>query len=266
MTSDDMAARATDAELAEMGAPSPDAAERLAALFHATYEALAPSRSYATRPASAVPWTEVPEPNRSLMIAVAGRVLVEWPTIAASPDVDAGGTGLDVYESAARVAVEVFYPKATKHQAEYIRQRAASPAFRAAIDAARAPLLAQLGEAGESMYDYQHAATRADEQRDQARADRDVAEREMERYRQEALDLVAELAEAIRERDEARAKTEGGESGVQFGHQLADGEWRWEPRGINYATHLRKWWAGPPERIPRTFGQVEPVTDGEAAP
>jgi hypothetical protein len=50
-------------------------AERLARLFHETYERLAPSFGYATREASAKPWADVPEPNRSLMIAVAGEVL-----------------------------------------------------------------------------------------------------------------------------------------------------------------------------------------------
>lgn len=50
-------------------------AEQLAQLFHESYEELAPGFGYETRRASAVPWAEVPEPNRSLMVAVAGRVL-----------------------------------------------------------------------------------------------------------------------------------------------------------------------------------------------
>ena len=50
-------------------------AEGLAQLFHETYERLAPSYGYETRTASAKPWTDVPEPNRGLMIAVAGEVL-----------------------------------------------------------------------------------------------------------------------------------------------------------------------------------------------
>lgn len=49
--------------------------EGLARLFHETYERLAPSFSYETRRASAVPWDDVPEPNRLLMIAVAEHVL-----------------------------------------------------------------------------------------------------------------------------------------------------------------------------------------------
>jgi len=49
--------------------------EALAQLFHETYERLAPSYQYETRRASAVPWVEVPEPNRSLMVAVAAEVL-----------------------------------------------------------------------------------------------------------------------------------------------------------------------------------------------
>lgn len=50
-------------------------AEELAQLFHDTYEKLAPDYGYETRKASAVPWSDVPEPNKSLMIAVADKVL-----------------------------------------------------------------------------------------------------------------------------------------------------------------------------------------------
>lgn len=48
--------------------------ESVAAAFHETYERLAPSFGYDTRQASAVPWEDVPEPNKSLMVAVAGEV------------------------------------------------------------------------------------------------------------------------------------------------------------------------------------------------
>lgn len=50
-------------------------AECLAARFHEAYERLAPGFGYATREASAVPWSEVPEPNRGLMLAVAADLL-----------------------------------------------------------------------------------------------------------------------------------------------------------------------------------------------
>lgn len=53
--------------------------ERLAQLFHETYEELAPTMGYETRKASAKPWVDVPEPNRSLMIAVAAHILAAWP-------------------------------------------------------------------------------------------------------------------------------------------------------------------------------------------
>lgn len=49
-------------------------AEKIAHLFHETYEELAPSFGYETRKESAVPWEQVPENNRNLMIAVAARV------------------------------------------------------------------------------------------------------------------------------------------------------------------------------------------------
>ncbi|GAG16336.1 unnamed protein product [marine sediment metagenome] len=49
--------------------------EALAKAFHEAYERLAPSFGYATRVESAIPWEEVPEQNRLLMIAVAAEVL-----------------------------------------------------------------------------------------------------------------------------------------------------------------------------------------------
>lgn len=53
----------------------PIGAEDLARLFHETYERLAPSLGYQTRPESAVAWEDVPEDNRALMIATAAAVL-----------------------------------------------------------------------------------------------------------------------------------------------------------------------------------------------
>ena len=44
-------------------------AEEIARAFHETYERLAPSHGYETREASAKPWSEVPEQNRTLMVA-----------------------------------------------------------------------------------------------------------------------------------------------------------------------------------------------------
>lgn len=54
-----------------------DPAEVIAKLFHETYERLAPEHGYETRESSAVPWSEVPEPNRRLMIATCREVLVD---------------------------------------------------------------------------------------------------------------------------------------------------------------------------------------------
>jgi hypothetical protein len=51
------------------------AAEKLAQLFHETYERLAPNHGYDTRKATAVPWAEVKDPNRQLMIDVARQLL-----------------------------------------------------------------------------------------------------------------------------------------------------------------------------------------------
>ncbi len=52
-------------------------AEQLAKRFHELYEELAPSCDYRTRRESAVPWAEVPEKNKSLMVAVCARILGE---------------------------------------------------------------------------------------------------------------------------------------------------------------------------------------------
>jgi hypothetical protein len=50
-------------------------AEELARFFHETYERLAPQFQYETREDSAVPWDEVPDDNKRLMIATAAEVL-----------------------------------------------------------------------------------------------------------------------------------------------------------------------------------------------
>ena len=50
-------------------------AEQLAQAFHENYERLAPQFNYSTRVASAVPWADVPEINKALMIATAEAVL-----------------------------------------------------------------------------------------------------------------------------------------------------------------------------------------------
>lgn len=49
--------------------------ERIAREFHATYERKAPAFGYKTRRDSAVPWQEVPDRNRRLMIAVVKELL-----------------------------------------------------------------------------------------------------------------------------------------------------------------------------------------------
>lgn len=51
------------------------AAESIAEAFHDAYERLAPAHGYETRKASAVPWLDVPEQNRNLMIATVSDLL-----------------------------------------------------------------------------------------------------------------------------------------------------------------------------------------------
>lgn len=52
--------------------------ENVARFFHETYEELAPYYNYETRKDSAVPWEDVPEKNKALMIAVAAQVIDEF--------------------------------------------------------------------------------------------------------------------------------------------------------------------------------------------
>ncbi len=51
--------------------------EVLAQRFHEAYERLAPSHGYATREASAVPWDQVPDRNRELMIDTVAEVTAD---------------------------------------------------------------------------------------------------------------------------------------------------------------------------------------------
>lgn len=50
--------------------------EYVAKQFHEEYEKQAPEFGYKTREASAVPWTDVPEQNKNLMISVAYSLLI----------------------------------------------------------------------------------------------------------------------------------------------------------------------------------------------
>lgn len=52
----------------------PDA-ESVAKLFHDAYERLAPAFGYETRKETRVPWEQVPEDNKHLMIAATAEVL-----------------------------------------------------------------------------------------------------------------------------------------------------------------------------------------------
>jgi hypothetical protein len=49
--------------------------ERIAREFHETYERLAPTFSYETRKASAVPWEDVPAQNKRLMMETVRSLL-----------------------------------------------------------------------------------------------------------------------------------------------------------------------------------------------
>ena len=57
------------------GQSTEERSEYIARRFHETYEKLAPLYGYTTRTESAVPWPDVPEANRSLMVAVVQALL-----------------------------------------------------------------------------------------------------------------------------------------------------------------------------------------------
>lgn len=76
---------------------SGERAKEIAKFFHETYEKLAPSFGYETRPESAVPWEDVPQQNRALMVAVAGRVMEKFESdrVALSDRVEAAERAVD---------------------------------------------------------------------------------------------------------------------------------------------------------------------------
>lgn len=65
----------SDTELDALIAEKVREAAELARKFHEAYERLAPQFEYETRRESAVPWEDVPEANRNLMVAVAAEII-----------------------------------------------------------------------------------------------------------------------------------------------------------------------------------------------
>lgn len=96
-------------------------AESVARLFHETYEKLAPTFGYETRKESAVAWDDVPENNRSLMIAVAGEVIAAH----------VAGVRADQAEKDAVIA-ETHFPEQGQ-RAYFIGARSAARAIRRAV-------------------------------------------------------------------------------------------------------------------------------------
>jgi hypothetical protein len=94
------------ATYAEIDARKRAEAEELARLFHEIYEALAPEHGYKTREASAKPWADVPEANKGLMIAVAGKIIDEgWLSPEKFRKIKAEHRNLlDVYTEACKAA------------------------------------------------------------------------------------------------------------------------------------------------------------------
>ncbi len=105
-------------------ADQPDAtAEAIARAFHDHYERLAPDFGYKTREASAVPWEDVPEANRRLMIATAAAVCAErnepeaWDSLLvplASHLTPAVGAALNAYAESRAIAARTPEPELVK--------------------------------------------------------------------------------------------------------------------------------------------------------
>ena len=65
--------------------PIPVTREELARTFHESYERLAPSHGYSTRVDSAVPWDDVRDPNRSLMLETMDAILTVFTVLHPAP-------------------------------------------------------------------------------------------------------------------------------------------------------------------------------------
>jgi hypothetical protein len=61
-------------------------AAALAQQFHEAYERLAPEFNYETREASAVPWEDVPDKNKRLMVAVAADIIAARLPVEGAPE------------------------------------------------------------------------------------------------------------------------------------------------------------------------------------
>lgn len=75
--------------------------EAIAQAFHEAYERLAPSFGYSTREASAKPWSEVPQNNRSLMIATVDSLVEQGIISSGLPTTD----DVEVFDSPQRSAL-----------------------------------------------------------------------------------------------------------------------------------------------------------------
>jgi len=224
MTSGDMARSATDAELAEMGAPSPASEKARRDIANAHRGEVVEGSGVAIEP------RELPAVGESGSNVGAGNLLTQ-PDVASSPDVDAGGAG-DEWPT----------PDTGHTRPDYLGAGRAywSPSPDAdrfadqegwirAIDIACAPVV----------------------------RDRDSLARRCAVRFQQAEQLRADVAQLTAERDEERAKTEGGEWHTETGH-YHDGRAWWLPCK-EADTFQRRVWVGPATPI-------EPVTDCEAAP
>lgn len=124
-----------------------DEREALAQAFHEAYERLAPSHGYETRKASAVPWAEVPEPNRSLMVAVAGELLAAGYRTYPEPEItdEMVERAADAFERTWDAGVEEYDDSAPAAPGDFLRNL-----MRAVLEAAlRVPVSAEGSGEGE---------------------------------------------------------------------------------------------------------------------
>lgn len=160
----------------------------------------------------------------------------------ARPAAEAGRADEDVYAGPIRAMLAPYSDGigTLSYERMFAAYHAAGD-YRRLIDAARAPLLAELAEAREVYEAAKHAGN--------ARAAQLVWQRDGETARAAAAEN--QLAEVTRERDEARAKAVDG------------GEWKTE-YGCEHEQH-RIWRPGPPRgaKVQRRvwYGPTGPVTD-----
>lgn len=119
-------------------------AERIARAFHEAYERLAPAHGYSTREASAVPWDEVPEQNRELMVATVEALLaqgdIEYGVLADATKPDGPRAHFEIFPAGDGFKCRlrgldgnVVFCDDEEHESEYAAERSCADLVRTAM-------------------------------------------------------------------------------------------------------------------------------------